>query len=433
MRRFLLGLALVGFMAPTSHAQSVSLVETSEVGTGTHLQITTRVSGKLRVTRDGKAAEVPVEAKSEHTFTERVLGVERSGLTRKTVRQYDRAIARVAIDGQSSDRTLSAERRLVVAQRTEDGYLCYALAGPLAQSEVEVVNEHFDSLHVVGLLPQRAVEVGSSWKIDAIATQSLCLFDGLISHELNGKLESVADGKAKVVVRGSAKGVEHGAMVTLQIEADLTYDVSSKRITHIEWRQKDLREQGPVTPAGELSSTTTVVREPRTTFPDSIASARVPEGEPAAGLKYVAHTGPGGKFRLLLDRGWRVVGQTDYHLIIRFLDRGDFVAQATLTPWQNAGPGKHISPLELEKVVAQGWKMEQVLDRGEVATDSDRWLYRITARGELDGAPVVQSFLVLANADGEQAIVTFTMKPANASRLGTRDVAVVNAIDFAKK
>jgi hypothetical protein len=39
----------------------------------------------------------------------------------------------------------------------------------------------------------------------------------------------------------------------------------------------------------------------------------------------------------------------------------------------------------------------------------------------------------VAGANGEQMIVTFTMKPNAADRLGTRDLVLVQAIDFAKK
>ena len=77
--------------------------------------------------------------------------------------------------------------------------------------------------------------------------------------------------------------------------------------------------------------------------------------------------------------------------------------------------------------------MEQVVDHGEVAGDADRWAYRITARGELDGTKVTQNFYLIANTAGDQMIVTFTMKPTNLARLGTKDLAIVNALEIIKK
>ncbi|HKA05609.1 MAG TPA: hypothetical protein VKD71_00035, partial [Gemmataceae bacterium] len=80
-----------------------------------------------------------------------------------------------------------------------------------------------------------------------------------------------------------------------------------------------------------------------------------------------------------------------------------------------------------------GWKVEEVLERGEVPTDSGRWIYHTSARGDLEGSKVVQNFYVAADANGDQVIVTFTMRPAAAARLGTRDLAIVNAIDAVKR
>jgi hypothetical protein len=175
--------------------------------------------------------------------------------------------------------------------------------------------------------------------------------------------------------------------------------------------------------------------QPPAELGDAVVSA-IPAGdEPPATLKHLVYRDPKGRYQLLHRRDWHFVGQTDHHLVMRLLDRGDFVAQATLTHWENVGPGKHMSPEEFEKLAAGGanWKVEQVTDRTPVPTDTDRWAFRISARGELDGSPVVQNFYVVAGPNGDQMIVTLTMRPAGAGRLGTRDLELVNAIDFPKK
>ncbi|HVK12754.1 MAG TPA: hypothetical protein VM597_28645, partial [Gemmataceae bacterium] len=239
---------------------------------------------------------------------------------------------------------------------------------------------------------------------------------------------------ASVAVEGTAKGIENGALATLTVSARVTFDLDARRVVHVEWKQRDVREQGPISPAAEVESTTVLKREPLTTEPNELATARVPAEDSIPGaLRQLIHRDPKGRFQFLHDRDWHVVGQTDHHLVMRLLDRGDFVCQATVTEWKKAEPGKHLEPAEFEKLVADGWKMEQLLDRTEIPSDGDRWVYRIAGKGELDGAAVTQTFYVVATAGGEQMILTFTTKPANAARLGTKDVAVVNAIDFAKK
>jgi hypothetical protein len=430
---------VVGAIGVTSaNGQTYPLIETPTDGDGFRVTTSTQVTGSLKVTRDGKPVALKIDGKNEHVFLERALAAER-GLTRKAARYYQTAASHATVDGQRSERALAADRRLIVAQRVGDGLFCYSPVGPLTRPDLEVVSEHFETLHLAGLLPGKDVAVGDAWKIENIPAQSLCLFDGLITHDLTGRLKEVTGGTAVIAVQGTAQGVENGALAKLTVSANVHFDLGAKRIVGLEWRQRDVRDQGPVSPAADVETVTTLKRESLPQRPaelsDASLAAIATTDEPAATLKQLVHRDPNGRYQFLHSRDWHIVGQTDHHLVMRLLDRGDFVTQATLTPWTNAGPGKHLSPEEFEKLAAGGsnWKMEQVTDRTAVPTDADRWVYRISARGELDGSPVVQNFYVVATANGDQMIVTFTMRPAAAGRLGTRDLELVNALDFPKK
>jgi len=430
----LVGLVLVSPAA----AQTFVLAESPREGDCFRCSTETSLTGVLKVTRDNKQLPIRIAAKNEHAFIENVLSVDRNGV-RRSARHYSNAVSRAKVDGDTVNRTLSPDRRLIVAQRTGDSLFCYSPVGPLTRSELEVVSEHFDTLHLTGILPGRAVSVGDTWKLAASTVQSLCLFDGLISHELSAKLESATAGKALIQVTGTAKGIENGALANLTIDGTVTFDLARTRIVAVTWKQKDVRDQGPVTPAAEVETTTNLKRELLDGPPAELgkeALARVPAADdPPAAMKQLVHTDAKGRYQLLHSRDWHVVGQTEHHLVMRLLDRGDFVAQLTLTSWQSARAGKHMTPDDFHKLIAAApnWTAEEVTDRGEVPTDAVRLVYRVVARGELDGSKVVQNFYVVAGPRGDQVIATFTMKPGNATRLGTHDLAVVNAIDFPKK
>ena len=62
--------------------------------------------------------------------------------------------------------------------------------------------------------------------------------------------------------------------------------------------------------------------------------------------------------------------------------------------------------------------------------DGGRWIYRISALGQLDGNKVLQNFYLVAGPDGQQVVVAFTMTPKQADRLGTRDLSLAVSIDF---
>ncbi len=385
----------------TARAQTILLAESPREGDCFRITAETTLTGSLKVTRDGKHASVKVTAKNDHQFLERVLVVQK-GLVRKTARHYVNAVSRATLDNAKMERTLSADRRFIVAQRTGDSLFTYSPAGPLTQVEREVTSEHFETLHLAALLPGKEVKIGDSWKLDSEITQSLCLFDGLISHSLTATLKQADSAMAIIAINGTAKGLENGAMANLTVAATVWFDRGKKRIVAVNWKQKDVRDQGPVSPAAELESTTIVKREPLEQQPNELNTtvlASVPTtNDPPATMQNLIYRDPRSRFQLLYPRDWHLVGQTDFHLIMRLLDRGDFVAQATLTCWKNAGAAKHMAPSEFEKTVAEGtgWKMEQVLERVEIPTDGGRWVYRVAARGELDGIKVIQNFYLVA-------------------------------------
>ena len=70
---------------------------------------------------------------------------------------------------------------------------------------------------------------------------------------------------------------------------------------------------------------------------------------------------------------------------------------------------------------------------GEIPAEKGRWIYRIAAAGTMDGIKVVQSFYLIAGAGGEQVVLAFTMTPAQAEKLGTRDLSLVQGLEFAAK
>src|SRR5262249_3962494 len=232
--------------------------------------------------------------------------------------------------------------RLAVAQRQNDTLLCYSPQGPLTRDELETVSEHFDTLCVAGLLPGKEVKIGDSWKLSNAAAQGLCQFEGLVSSELTGKLAVVADGVAAFAIEGTASGVELGAQAKVTVIATGRFDIAKRRLVSLEWKQEDVRDQGPARPAATVESTITPVREaveqPKEL--SDVALVSVPQGfDVPAPLTQLLVRDLKGRFELAASREWQPVSQTESHLVMRLLDRGDFVAQATVTPWTKAEPG----------------------------------------------------------------------------------------------
>lgn len=425
-------------------AQSVTLAEKAAPCDCVRTHLSMKLAGEMRVVKDGKAASLKLTATGEHEFAERFLSVGH-GQIEKVARAYESAKAVINLEASRSERTLRAERRLVVAQRHKGESLVYAAGGPFSPEEYELVNGHFDTLSVSGLMPGRAVKVGESWKVTPEAAQALCFFEGLTGQDLECVLREVKDGVARLEVHGTANGIDQGALVKVTVRAICRFDVAASRVVGLDWTQTDEREQGPASPAANVETTVTLTRQaiPQPASLSDVALVSVPEGfEPPANLVQLQyhheskerHEGKGPEqqrvFDLVYGRDWQIVGQSDEHVVMRLLDRGDFVAQVTVTPWESAKPGDHMTPqaFQAEMAKTKGWSQEQVQEEQELPPESGGWLYRYIASGSMDNMKVVQNFYLVAGPNGDQVVVAFTMTPSQASKLGTRDLTFVRGL-----
>jgi len=430
----LAGVALL--VAAPAQAKDYTLAEDLKPGDCFRVRLTLKLTGQMRFQRDGKPVPVALSAAAEHEFSERVLAPGNAGMAEKVARFYDKAAATISVGKDRTERGLRPEHRLSVAQRYKDIPLVFCPNGPLSRQELELTSEHFDTLHLAGLLPGKAGSVGTTWKVANSVAQALCNFEGLTEQDLTCKLEQVNEKEARVSVKGTATGIDVGAQVKMTVDAVYRFDLSAGRLVWLEWKQKDEREQGPASPATTVETTTTLTRSP-IAQPASLgdeALTRVPKGEEVPPqMLQLDYQDTKGRFDLLYGREWHIVSRSDEHTVMRLMDRGDFVAQVTITPWTPAPKGKpHLSAEEFKKAMNEtaGWQPNTEIQAGEVPTEQGRWVYRLSMQGHLDGLEVVQHFYLVAHEDGRQVVLAFTMTPKQAERIGTRDLSLVGSLDF---
>jgi hypothetical protein len=420
-------------LATSAQAQTYPLAESPQPGDCSRLRLAMKLTGQMRVIQEEGEAKLKLSAQATHEFIERVLAVK-DGLPDKAARVYEQAKADIRVEGDRSERGLRPERRLQVAQREGDRLLVYSPAGPLTREELELTSGHFDTLALAGLLPGKPVPVGQTWKLSDAVAQALCHFEGLTSQDLTAKLEEVKAGQARIGIRGSAAGIDLGAQVKLTVSATAHFDLTKSRLVSLEWSQKDERDQGPASPASTVETVISlqrqVIEQPSALSDPALVS--VPDGEPPLPMLLLEYVDSRGHYALTCDRDWHMTGRTEHHLVLRLMDRGEFVAQLSVTEWQRAKPGEHLSGEEFQQQVTNipGWEPAQIIQAGEVPLDGGRWCYRVCALGALDGLEVMQNFYLVAGPQGDQVALTFTLKPTLADKLGTRDLTVVGSIDF---
>lgn len=431
-------IALMLATATTGSAQApaaCSLAEVLKAGDCFRYNLDMSLTGEMRFRRDSGPVTVKLTASATHAFPERVLALNGAAV-KKSARVYDRASVTIERGSDRSVNTLRPSRKLIVSQRQRDDSLVYSPSGALTRAELELVGGHFDVTSLVAALPGKSVKVGETWKLSSSVAQALCGLEGMTENKLEGKLTGVSGGEAKFAFSGTATGVESGALVKLTVEATGTFDTKAGRVTRIDWTQKAERDQGPVSPASTMTMTVRLKREAITqpTELNDVALVAVPQGDtaPPGPMTNLEHRDSKGRFALVHTRDWHLTGVTGEHTILRLMDRGDYIAQVTVTPWTKAKKGEHLSAEDLKKAIAATttWKQEKELQSGEVPTsDKGRWVYRHSAVGMLSGVSVLQNFYLVAAPSGDQVLLTFTLSPKNADKLGARDLSIVASVE----
>lgn len=424
-------LLVIVFLIPIAAHAQVTLKESLPPGTILQNELTLKFDGTMKLDRNGKIETAPMEGSGSHFYTERIENDQ------KSFRFYHEATSRTAIGFERGERRLDEKHRLIVVERSKGG-ITHCSKSPMTRDEHSLVAEHFDSLHVAGLLPEKAVSANDTWPIRDDAASALCLFDAMIRNSLVGKLVSVKGDLATIRVEGTAEGLENGAKVKLSVTASGVFDLSAKRLTGLTWEQTDDREQGPISPAIEAKVKVTLVRRELTDEPKELSASARETIEPK-NTKFTKWTSliyrhPDNRFTFVYDANWHAVVQTDTHLVLRYVDRGELITQATITPWKKANMALSHEEIAREFVDATakqpGWEPDKLLWNGSVPTDKSQKIFRRVASGKQDGLAVVQSFQLVTHQSGAQVIVTCVVRPELLEKLGTKDAALANAIEF---
>ncbi len=421
--------------ATSAPAQSVRLGEVLQPGEYHRYELELTVTGKLKIDRDGKPDSLALKAEASHRFVERIEATDARGGAGKVIRHYEKAKSNSVVAGEKSARELAIDRRLTFAGRTESGTLHYSPLGPLFREELELIAEHFDTLVLAGLLPNKELKPGETWAVASEAAQHACQFEGITKNELAGTLISVEAGIAKFTIAGTAEGVEVGAATKTTVKASGTFDIKAGRIAELNWAQSDERAQGPASPAAEVTASVSLKRAILSEEPKELAPAireKVPAGKVPAELTLLRYADADGKYGFTYPREWVIVGRTDEHLVIRLVEKSEFIAQVTLSSWKKMEPGQHATAEEFKQSFAKlpGWEPADTLEDGAIKAPAGHWLYKVAAKGKQDGAEVLQTFYLLAGPNGDQIAVSVLASPDKGGKTGAREGQLLGAIVF---
>jgi len=360
------------------------------------------------------------------------------------------ASAEVRVDGGKRVTTLPADARrlrMVVAGVTP---LPCLEAGFLTREELDLLETPFDSLLIDRLLPRGPVAVGDSWSIPADDVAGLLAIDTVESGGLEAKLVELLDGRAEVTVSGIVDGAADGvpAHVVVEGRCRAAADQAEGKgvfcggITNVAVTIRERREASHVAPGFDVEARLTVARTPvgpgldvepdRTAVSDDDRQAADRRRRGAGRPGFVWQRDQAGRYDLVHDARWRPIEDGPDGLVMRLVDRGALVAQASITalPRGSAASPPTIAEVERDLERSLAGQFGRFEHSSEATRSDGARVVRVVATGRADGLPFRWIHAVLTAADGDRIAVTCTFEESSARRFGTADRELVDGVRF---
>jgi hypothetical protein len=406
------------------------------------VEIELAVNGKL-FPEPGPEKALKLEVEAAFDYTERRLaGTGRDAQALRGIRHYDLARASIQAGGQTSNVLLRQSVRLLVAQGQLDGVDLFSPSGPLTYSEVELLRIPGDSLAIVGLLPDSAVEADESWKPAHWVVPLLTGVEAVEKHDLVCRLASVSSVEAVITFTGDVTGATVGAASALHIEGRAVYDRKQNLVTRLELTQTEKRSIGAVSPGLDVAAKTVLTRSlvarPARLTDDDLAGLSLEANEANRLLMFDA---PAWNTRFYHDRRWHLFHQTSESALLRLLDGGGLITQCNIKKLPDAEPGQHVSEeqflADIERTLGKNFgRIEQT---EKLKLKDNLFVFRVivsgtverrNAKNEPEPGPMQWNYYLVAHADGRQIAFVFSLDPRQAEELENRDLAIVAGLEF---
>jgi hypothetical protein len=428
--------------APGIAAERVELREEVADARVRNVAVELNVEGKLfPEPGPDKAIKLAVEARFKYA-ERRLAGTAREAASLRAVRHYNLAKAVIEAGEQTSNSALRKSQRLIVAHGQLDGIELFSPSGPLTYGELELLRIPGDSLALVGLLPDAAVEVEETWKAPDWVLPLLTGIEAVEKGELKCRLESATAEEAQITVSGDVTGAVAGAAAVLRVEGRLVYDRGQKLISRVELTQTEKRAIGAVSPGLDVVAKVTLTRQiaDRPSHLTDRDLADLPL-EPNDANRLLMFDAPAWNVRFYYDRVWHLFHQTSEVALLRLLDKGGLIAQCNIKRLVDAEPGKHVSLEQFQADIQEtlGKHFQEIVRTERLKLKDAQYVARVIVAGtverknakqELELAPVQWIYYLVASRDGRQLSFVFSVDPAQAKDLDNRDLAIVTGLEF---
>lgn len=412
---------------------AIKLVPSLESGSLRRFTAVVEAEGTLKMNPDGrKVTTAPMKVMANLSFEEKVLAAEASK-PKQVVRYYTEGKANIKVDKNGFKNELREDFRTMCVSLSDESATLFSPLGPMTRDELELLKLPGDPIAWHALLPAGTVSPGDSWKIADSALAVLLGVEVVTSSDVNAKLISVDAKLAMLELEGTVTGAVGGVAAEFDLKAKYNFDVVQQQLTWLALGIKEKRAIGHAEPGYEITSRVRISAEPlksSTHLADNFLKQFPLELKEGSTL--LTHDSAEGAFQLLHDRRWNVMTDSREAAILRLVDRGDLLAQCNISRLRDMPKDKELTLEAFQKEVTETLKatLEQVVDADQSTTDNGLRQLRIVASGTVQEVPVQWIYYHLADQEGRNAAIVYTMDSRYVERFAELDQAMVGSLQL---
>lgn len=395
------------------------------------------VGGDVKLADEGKTRTLKMSVSAQLVYDEKWLpvraGLKNAGL--RGVRYYRRAKAAIKIDAGGIEPRLRDARRLIVADEANGQVALFSPTGALTRDELDLVDLPANSLLLDRLLPDRPARVGDHWRHGDVLVGELLGLDAVSQNSLESELKEVAGGRARLELVGRVLGAVAGVATEIEVKAKYRFDMNERRVTGLGLLIKEKRAIGLVNTGLDVVAKLQLALAPADDDGElsEAALARLPL-DPRPELLALACESPTKKFHIYHSRDWHLMTDAGDLLALRYLDRGELVAQCNISSLADVEPGKGPTLATFQHDLEQslGDSFERFAEASDATNSLGHRIYRVVAEGRVSDLPIQWHYYLISDREGHQAVFAFTVESDLVERLGDADEALAGTIEFAR-
>jgi hypothetical protein len=418
---------------------------TPRVGAGDFAEVTIELEcgGTMQVrdeSQPGAAAvdqaapqSLPMSVSAKLVYDEHRVAPAAGNLATRSIRYYSEAAAVLKVENGGLTPKLADDHRLVVAENP-GGRLSFAAAGrPLDREELDLIDVTGDSLAVDSLLPNRTVSADATWPADPNTMAAILSMDSVAAAQVENVLDKFNRDFALVRIAGAVVGTVDGSATEMEVRGVYLFDRKLERVTRFNLAVKEKRPIGGATPGLDGVAKLRMNIKPLESSPNlPPATLAKLESNRSLQLDMLQLEPEKQGYRVSHDRRWIVTNKDRESTTLRRVERGDVLAQCTITslPAKSAGHQTTLDQFERDIRFALKEKFSELVSSRQWTNSFGHHCLEVVVRGTAEEVPIEWHYYLVAPESGNRVSIAVTIQGEMVIRLAAADRTLVNAVEL---